>query len=98
MASVCMSRICLTKRPGAPLPDDLEVAIAPARINDRNAPTDDFVSAEQSSIHEEIRQIGGGQMHAARSIRQLTPEAQEQRLSRLVRLSRLAERARRGRA
>ena len=30
-----------------------------------DAPADDFVGAEQASIHEEIRQIGGGQMHAA---------------------------------
>ena len=49
----------LDEETGRAVADYLEIAIAPAGVNDRNAPSDDFVGAEQSSIHEEIRQIGG---------------------------------------
>jgi hypothetical protein len=63
MASVCISHL-LDEETGRARADHLEVAIAPTGVNDRNAPSDDFVGTDQSTIHEEIRQIGEGQMHA----------------------------------
>ena len=55
----------LDEETGRAVADNFEIAIAAARVDDRNFLSDDFVGAEQSPIHQEIRQIGGGQMHAA---------------------------------
>ena len=65
MASVCMSRICLTKRPGAPWRITLKLRLRRLASRTETRPDDDFVGAEQVPIHEKVRQIGGGEMHVA---------------------------------
>src|SRR5262249_14491295 len=48
----------------AAVADDLEVAVAPAGIDDRDVPADDFARVQQAVTDQEMGQIGGGQMHA----------------------------------
>ena len=47
------------------LADHLEIAVAAARVEDGDAPANDLVGADERAIHQEVGEVGGGEVHAS---------------------------------
>ena len=63
----------LDEETGRALAHYLEIAVAPAGVEDGDAARSQLVGAEQGSIHEKVRQIGGGEVHGVFHSRRLAP-------------------------